>query len=70
MSDCEKHDREENYLRKGLVKLIEKHGTDTVARACKLTPRTVLEYCGQSARMIPLGKLEQAKKVLEGYEQK
>ena len=57
MSDTEKHDREENYLRVGLVKLVGEHGTDTVARACKLTPRTVLEYCGASARMIPLGKL-------------
>ena len=47
-----------------LRELIDEHGTDAVARAAGYTPRTLLEYAGNSARVIPLGKLVQAQRKL------
>ena len=55
-----------------LRELLDEHGTDAVARATGYTPRTVLEYAGRSARVIPLGKLVQAQRALRktAYETK
>ncbi len=47
-----------------LRELIDEHGIDAVARAAGYTPRTLLEYAGNSARVIPLGKLVQAQRKL------
>lgn len=63
-------DADREYKLEQLRELIEVHGTDLVARVTELTPRTVLEYAGDSARLIPLGKLESAKRTLEGFEHK
>ena len=58
------------YRRDGLRKLIELHGVDVVARQTELTPRSLLEYAGDSERVIPLVKLEAAKIALANYEHK
>lgn len=52
--------------------LIKQHGVDVVARTTELSPRTLLEYAGRSARTIPLGKLVAAQQKLKAthFEQK
>lgn len=65
-----RHEREQLYRRESLQKLIRAHGTDVVARVTELTPRTLLEYAGDSVRVIPLGKLEAAKRALSKFEHK
>ncbi len=66
----QKHERENVYLREGLQALIIAHGVDVVACITNLTPRTVCEYAGRSARVMPLGKFEAAKRALAEYEHK